>query len=1288
MICSRKSIVLTVCLYLLLGFAWIIGTDFVLEIFSPDPQMTAGWQFVKGLAFVLGTSIFFYLALRSTAAKVAVEIALTQQDDAGNSVLQESLQMKPLRLRMPVGIFLVTIFVFTVVGFSAYLQLSRTMRRNVWADLRNVAGLKARQVKTWRQERFGDVATITGDSSFMDALQEWLQQGGRNQEVSERITRRLDAIRRGYGYRALLLCDTHGRVRFSTSDYPTAFPPGKEIDKALREGRPVFSAFQDSETGGAQVVDVMVPLVKASTTETKVFGVFVFRMAVDNRLFPGLQWWPSGIHSAETLLVQKVAGGPSVVVSFQHAAEMKIIRDHDESAKNLQFFLSQARQGDFEEILDYRGVPVLAVVEDVPNSDWLMIAKVDQDEIYSSLKRLSIAIAAAGLFLIGASAVAIILWWRQQLAGFAVSRLQDQLQRQALRKQLDYLTRFANDIILLLDGEGVVVEANNRAVTTYGYPVKELIGKNVRELNAPEARNDFDSVWQKVSQQGALFETVHCRADGSCFPVEVSAKWVETEGQQWCQSIIRDISERKQAEHHIHRLTRLYDVLSQTNQAIVRHCDQQTLFEDICRIAVELGGLRMAVITSINLDTRQFVPVAAFGAESLFEELSGDHALQCGSESGPISQVIKSGKSFVCNDIATEASLQCRAEFAKRYGFESVALFPLFRGEAIFGTLDLYASEKNFFENDLLAVLEEMSTDITFALNNFDKERARKKAEERLRKTSAMLTTVFQATPLPIIIRDLEGRVQFWNSTAEHVFGWSEREVFGRLLPVVPDERKQEFFDSIEHVRSGQALSGIEVQRRCRDGRLLDMLLFVAPLYDTRGNVENIISLYMDVSEQKMAREHIVCLAHYDQLTGLGNRTLLRERFIQEASRALREQRNMALCLIDLDKFKMVNDSLGHTLGDKLLIQVARRLEDSLRRVDVICRPGGDEFLVLLSDLEKAETAGTLARKILKNLERPFSLEGHTVRMSASMGISIFPEDGRDLDSLFRNADTAMYAAKEKGRNHFMLFRAEMDQKIRNRLELETSLRVALDEKTLFLHYQPQVEIVSGQVVGVEALLRFRHPDRGLVPPDSLIPIAEDSGLIVPLGEWILEEACRQLALWKRDGLGGLSMAVNLSAVQVFQENFASRTEAILRAFDIHPGSLNLELTESIFMEEDERVRRTLLALKQLGVRISLDDFGTGYSSLSYLKRYAVDEIKIDRTFVQDLCGDSGDAAIVRATIQMAHSLGLRAVAEGVETAEQLVFLQNQGCDLYQGYLCSCPLHADDFWTLMQSFSS
>jgi diguanylate cyclase (GGDEF)-like protein/PAS domain S-box-containing protein len=1062
-------------------------------------------------------------------------------------------------------------------------------------------------------------------------------------------------------------------------------PEAVLLRKALQERQALFSPFHIQDPGGSQLIDFITPLSVMAADKPVFFGFLVFRDAGEKSLFPALQRRPGGWRSAETLLVQNVKNSMPFFVTFQQDRTVRFVRGNSESGAHLRDFLSRIEGDGLLERPDQRGVPVLAAVERVPGCDWLLIGKVDRDEVYRPLRRLSMILGTAVLFLIGASAVGVALWWRQQMAGFAVQWLQGRLQRQTLRKHLEYLTRFANDIILLLDDQGTIVEANERAVEAYGRSREALLGTALRDLRALDSLDDFDRHWQAAYDKGVVFETRHCRADGSPFPVEVSARRVEAGGKVWCQSIIRDITERKHAEEKIRRITRLYNVLSQTNQAIVRHLDPKALFEDICRIAVELGYLLMAVITRIDLRAKKIFPIAACGAAPAFLD-SIDYNNLFGA--GPVrvtEHVVTTRQPYVCNDVFSDALLSYRKTAATQFDFQSVALYPLVNNGEVFGTLNFYAAEKEFFEPGLTEVLEEMTADITFALDNFKKEAARKQAEHRLLETTSTLTALYRATPLPIMIIDPEGRPTFWNPAAELVFGWSKEEVLNRPLPLVPADGKEEFMRHLARVKNGEPLRGVEVRRQRRDGTLLDMLLFTAPLYDTQDRVEGIVSLLMDITEQKKAREHIDYLAHYDPLTGLANRALLRERFEQEAARARREKRGLAFCLIDLNKFKSVNDALGHSLGDKMLAQVARRLECCLRRFDLVCRLGGDEFLVLLSGLEPSGSSGTFAGKILGKLAESFSLDGHTVCITASMGISLFPEDGEDFDTLFRNADTAMYVAKAQGNNNFLFFHREMDQKIRDRLELENSLRTALEEKRFFLHYQPQVDVVSGRIIGAEALLRFRHPQRGLIAPDKLIPIAEESGLIVPMGEWIIEEACRQLCLWRQAGLTHLSMAINLSPVQIFQENFVERVQGILANCGLPSEHLMFELTESIFMEENDQVQRTLLALKELGGGISLDDFGTGYSSLSYLKRYKVDEIKIDRAFVQDVDRDASDAAIVRATIQMAHSLGLSTVAEGVETAEQLDFLRAQRCDRYQGYLCSPPLSSEEFQALAQA---
>jgi diguanylate cyclase (GGDEF)-like protein len=433
--------------------------------------------------------------------------------------------------------------------------------------------------------------------------------------------------------------------------------------------------------------------------------------------------------------------------------------------------------------------------------------------------------------------------------------------------------------------------------------------------------------------------------------------------------------------------------------------------------------------------------------------------------------------------------------------------------------------------------------------------------------------------------------------------------------------------------------------------------------------------LEREVSERKRAERKIRALADHDALTGLPNRRLFKDRVRMAIGQARRHRRQPSVLFLDLDRFKLVNDSLGHDVGDLLLKKVGERLAGAVRETDTVARLGGDEFTILLPDAGQATDVARAAEKILATLRRPFDLEEREVYITPSVGIAIFPEDGEDVDALIKNADTAMYRAKEAGRDNYQLYTAAMNAQALERLGLESRLRKALENAELEIHYQPVVSIRGGQVHGVEALLRWRHPERGLVSPADFIPIAEATGLIVPIGAWVLSQACAQARLWEREtGLPPLSMAVNLSARQLQQSDVVSQVEAALRQSGLDAGKLELEITESSAIQSPEAAIRTLQELRKLGVRISLDDFGVGYSSLTYVRRLPIDTVKVDRSFVRDVCTDPADAAIVSAVIEMSHLLGFSVVAEGVESEEQLDWLRARGCDRLQGYYFSPAL--------------
>jgi diguanylate cyclase (GGDEF)-like protein len=425
--------------------------------------------------------------------------------------------------------------------------------------------------------------------------------------------------------------------------------------------------------------------------------------------------------------------------------------------------------------------------------------------------------------------------------------------------------------------------------------------------------------------------------------------------------------------------------------------------------------------------------------------------------------------------------------------------------------------------------------------------------------------------------------------------------------------------------------------------------------------------------------QEIFKLAQHDALTGLPNRTLFHDRLLQALAHAERERTQLAVFFLDLDRFKHINDSLGHTVGDRLLQEVARRLQATMRKEDTIARMGGDEFIILMQELHQEQDAAHMAEKLLNALASTFEIDGRAFYISASIGVSMYPRDAAQPDALVANADVAMYRAKHRGRNRYEFYSEELTIASKERLELEADLRHALQEGMLEVHYQPQVDLLGGRVIGAEALCRWKHPERGEVPPGSFIPIAEDAGLIGELGEWVLRQACRQARRWQDDGAGLKSISVNVASQQIQRGGFVETVQRVLEETNLAPERLELEVTEGVIMEQAESAIDTLIELSRIGVTLSIDDFGTGYSSLAYLKRLPIHKLKIDRSFIRDLPDDEEDIAITRAIVALANSLVLPVIAEGVETEAQRAFLQELGCQQAQGYLYGRPVPADRF---------
>jgi len=568
-----------------------------------------------------------------------------------------------------------------------------------------------------------------------------------------------------------------------------------------------------------------------------------------------------------------------------------------------------------------------------------------------------------------------------------------------------------------------------------------------------------------------------------------------------------------------------------------------------------------------------------------------------------------------------------------------------------------------------------------------------KAAEESLFEEKERAQVTLNSIGDAVLTTDLLGKVTYLNLVAEKMTGWSHEEALGRpiaeVFNIVDGTTRLAAANPMlraigENMAVGLATNSVLIRRDGSESAIEDS---AAPIHNLDGQVTGAVIVCHDVTESRAMALEMAHLAQHDFLTGLPNRLLLTERFSYAISLAQRHKKQVGLMFLDLDNFKHINDSLGHAVGDLLLQSVANRLVECVRTTDTVCRQGGDEFVILLAEIGKPQDAAHVAETLRAALTLPHLIDGHELHVSLSIGISVFPDDGTNVDTLMQNADTAMYHAKASGRNNYQFFKPEMNARAVRRLFVENRLRRALKQTEFLLHYQPKIDLASGAMTGAEALIRWQDPELGLVMPGQFVSIAEESGLVVPIGQWVLREACRQVQAWLDSGFQAVPVAVNISALEFRHKDFLDNVALILKETGLAPHYLELELTESILMHDAESSVSVLQSLKAMGVQLAIDDFGTGYSSLSYLKRFPIDTLKIDQSFVRDIVTDVDDATIVAAVIGMGKNLKLRVIAEGVETHEQLAFLQARHCGEGQGFHFSPPLSAEAFGRFLDTSS-
>ena len=841
---------------------------------------------------------------------------------------------------------------------------------------------------------------------------------------------------------------------------------------------------------------------------------------------------------------------------------------------------------------------------------------------------------------------------------------------EALRKTnqtLQALIHASPLAIITLDPQGNVVMWNPAAERMFGWKEQEVLGHTL-PIVPQDKQEDFLALRERVLQSESLtgVEVRRQKQNGSPIDISIStASLRDRHGNVYgIMAVVADVTDYKR--------TRVIDaLLHEIDQFVLQGRSPDFILPYVCTCLADIFAYPLVWIGMKETDGTVSISAQAGTHVNYLKDFKArwqdvpEHECIIGF-------AIRTGKSQTI-DTQEPAFQQCR-EHACRYELHSFLAIPLYSEGKVIGTLNLYDHKTRAFGTETIHLLENLAARISITL-------LVARDQQQLRLHSAAMASVANA----VFITDSEGRITWVNAAFAKLSGYTSDEACGLTPRLFKSGRHDAaYYQQVwQTILAGNVFRGEVINRR-KDGSLYTVDQTITPLLDMNGKTCHFVAIHEDITDKKEAEKRIIHMAHYDTLTNLPNRILFTDRLHQEMIHANRNKRLVSVIFLDLDRFKTINDTLGHTFGDQLLKAIANRLKNCIREGDTVSRLGGDEFIFIISDITHPQDATLIAQKILSALSTTFYLEGHEVHVTSSIGIAIYPLDANDMDNLIKRADIAMYHAKEEGGSTFKFYMEDMNINNFERLMLENDLRKALAKGELAVYYQPLVDQNTGQIVSMEALVRWQHPNRGMLFPAKFIPIAEETGLIVPIGEWVLKTACAQTRAWHDAGFSTLRITVNLSVRQFRQQNLVNAITRALQETGLDPKYLELELTEGIIMQNDTAVLAALRELKSIGILFSIDDFGTEYSSLSYLKRFPIDTLKIDRSFIQDITTNPDDAAIVTAIIAVAESLKLKIVAEGVENKEQADFLRKLHCNNIQGYLYSQPLSADDIDRLLQ----
>lgn len=1208
-------------LYLILATAWIYLSDRGLAALVADPDRLTDWQSLKGLAFILlSTAVVYWLAARGVSAPTPIKLVSDR------------------RLRsMAVGVFLLALLLG--LGLITEIERNRVLQRRALALDRAAAHTHNLQLQ------------ISRAMSATYALAAMVRQGQGQIDDFQAI-----------GAQMLPFYPGVSELVLATGDVVSEIVPrvGNEAVIGLDNRSDPRHGPYAREAIDSRVITLEGPLTLKNGSQGLIGRLAVFQG--QGRL-------------------QHFWGFVTAVVKLDELLRLCDLSQLSDAGYAYRLTYVDGR-GDMS-VLAQSSPDLLddPVAHQVKGSDgqWVLsVAPLSGWHAYSSLLvELALALLASALL---AYLTYVVLRQPQLLQRQVALRTHELVAANQRLSELHQAVEQSPVTVMITDLDGRINYVNPKFTELTGYTAAEALGQTSQLIQSgvtPEAV--YAAMWQALlAGQVWRGELCNRKKNGELFwESEVIAPVRDAQGVVTRYIAVKeDVTQQRAAQAALERLNRALRVLSAGNMALVRTGDEATLLTEVGRILVDVGDYGLAWVGMPELGHPTVLrPVMLAPANrvdpALLVQDRGSHV----DWPGYVGEAMAQRQAVVCTTVAQDAYF-AKASQVIHCCRVSVAL-PLVSGPTCYGVLVLHTDVAQALGQDELALLQELADDLAYGI-------ASRRSEDTLHLHERVIEASSNAIMISSVL-EADQPVTYVNPAFEHITGYAAGDALGRNGRfLLGGDLDQPEFNGIRLALREQRDGHAQLRCRRKDGSLFWCDLSVSPVRRKGGLVTHFVSVLTDITERKNYETALEYQSNHDQLTGLPNRNLLTDRLAQALVRAAREGSEVAVMVMDIDRFKVINDSLGHAQGDALLQLVATRSQDSVRDVDTVARLGGDVFALILPAADATRAAEIGCRRAQTDLALPFELQGQRLTLSASIGISLYPRDSGEVPSLLRHAEAAMYRAKEQGRNSVQFFTAEINRRVHDRLTLEGELRQALAHGEFLLHYQPQVDLISGSIVAAEALVRWQHPTRGLVTPDHFIPLAEETGLIVPLGEWVLVEACRQHRAWLDAGLAAGRIAVNLSARQFSDDGLLPLIKRVLADTGLPASLLDLEVTESMAMQDVDRAIELLQELTRLGVRISLDDFGTGHSSLSYLQRFAIRTLKVDRSFVCDVATDPQRAAITSTIIVMAHNLGLNVIAEGVETLAELSYLRQHGCDEIQGYHFSRPLAAAPYEALLR----